>query len=527
VKKEEKMRTKFAIALAIVAVCVTAAWAGWNDEFQVTDNELENWTGATAAHTVVIGDGGVVHMVWFVGDDAYYKRYYPGSGWSEELILGSGHGKKARPGIALDANGKDIHVVWQSGRSSGRGKNKTEDMTIYYRKCVVTGPGNGGWDENPTDLCVNAGDCWHRYDPCIACGASGQVVVAWQEGHFDGSPLAHSVRFREYVSGEWQDEQVIAGPSDESFWEQAIAADGNGDVFVSYILSLDGSYKGHVFVARRIDGVWQDPENLTPGDDRFYRTAIEVSPQTGNPHLVCMSKEINGADVRHIYHTYCTDDGWEPLVMISDPSVERDNGPHMCFTGGAAHVVWYGDEDSDLVYDYISYASCPYEGGTWTDPVELVTNDVDGVVHPDIASGTDGTLFAVWTRKSTRADTIGNGKKKWIIEVTETQIWGKYNTPGGDGGSAKPMALSQSCFGLFPNPAKAGRVAIHYSLPHAGQIAVKLLDVSGRAVRTQEVTTNDQRGSFSIDVSGLSTGVYVARLVAGDISVSKSLVVGR
>jgi hypothetical protein len=525
VKKEEKMRTKFAIALAIVAVCVTAARADWNDEFQVTENSLENWTGWTSAHNVVIGAVGVVdnvvHMVWTIGFDVYYKRYYPGSGWSEELKLGDGGGTGAFPGIALDANGKDIHVVWRSRRSLRIGRTKISDETFYYLKCVVTGAGNGGWDENPTDLCVNAANTYFRYYPCIACGASGQVVVAWKE-IFSG---VSSVVFREYVSGEWQDEEVVAGPSEQTFqpYEPSIAADDDGNVFVSYTPSLAGSYKGHVFVKRRTSEGWQEPEDVTPGDDYFYRSAIEVSPQTGNPHVVCMSSEVDGVDTYdawHIYHTYRTGEGWEDLELISDPAEGHDMSPHMFFTGDAAHVVWYG-EDSDGVYDCIKYASCPYEGGAWTNPVWLtsVTNDSHVVSGSDIAGGTDGTLFAVWTRSD-----ITIVRKK---EVTKTQIWGMYNTPEGDGGSAKPMALSQSCFELFPNPAKAGRVAVRYSLPRAGQMTVTLLDVSGRVVRTQEAAAAGRSGSVAIDVSGLTAGVYVARLVAGDLNVSKSLVVGR
>jgi hypothetical protein len=533
VTKEEKMRTKFAIALAIVAVCVTAAWAGWNVEFQVTDNNLENWTGWTSAHKVVIGAvgdvDGVVHMAWYVGGDVYYKRYFPGSGWSGELIVGNGAGLIPFPGIALDANGKDIHVVWQSNRTSGTGKKKVSDKTVYYRKCVVTGPGNGGWDEGPTDLCVTAAPDYYRWKPDIACGASGQVVVAWYETHYDGSPLPYSIRLREYFNSEWLEEKVIVGPDEHLYSPASIAANGDGDVFVTYTRSILESQQ--VFATRRTghDGDWTDPEEITPGGDGFAYGVVEVSPEYGHPHILCWSRWIGGVKDYNVYQTYLNDQGdWEDLEVISDPAVEYVWHPKMFFTAdGAAHVVWLL-RDPDMVSLAIMYASCPGEGEEWTTPVEVVTNDADGVNQPDIAGGTDGTLFAVWQRKSTRADTIITKKKVEIVEVPDYQIWGTYNTPGGDGGSAKPMALSQSCFELFPNPAKAVRVAVQYSLPHAGQMTVTLVDISGRVVRRSAFDVRSSgMGSFTLDVSGLSAGVYMARLEAGDLDVSQALVIAR
>jgi len=95
------------------------------------------------------------------------------------------------------------------------------------------------------------------------------------------------------------------------------------------------------------------------------------------------------------------------------------------------------------------------------------------------------------------------------------------------GPQGEPTVVSLSSIELFPNPSKAGRVTVHYALPHPGPMTVTLFDVSGRAMRTQKVAESGVNGSVFIDVRGLSSGVYVARLVAGDLSVSKSLVVER
>jgi hypothetical protein len=55
-------------------------------------------------------------------------------------------------------------------------------------------------------------------------------------------------------------------------------------------------------------------------------------------------------------------------------------------------------------------------------------------------------------------------------------------------------------------------------------MTVTLLDVSGRAVWTQEVAASD-RGSAAIDVSGLNAGVYVVKLESGSASQIRKLVI--
>jgi hypothetical protein len=157
------------------------------------------------------------------------------------------------------------------------------------------------------------------------------------------------------------------------------------------------------------------------------------------------------------------------------------------------------------------YSYCSSEGGTWSTPEWLTSYPSES---PQLAvEEARSAVHVFWVRHAGDYD---------------DRIWWRSNYLGGGGSQAEPMALSQSSMELYPNPAKSGRVTVQYSLPRAGQMTVTLLDVSGRVVRSSAFGVRSSgEGSFSIDVSGLSTGVYVARLVAGDLSVSKSLVVER
>ena len=473
------MRTKFAILLAIAAVCVTTAWAGWAAEELITSNG--GFLGFPNGHRVVVATDGVRHLVWYGG----YKRYYPGTGWTPDLTNKIG----GDPSIALDGDGKTIHVVWQS--EAGKGNKKTSH--IFYQKCVPSSSGNGGWIGTPMDITPNGHRCWA---PSVAC-YQGHVVVAWFGFSTD------TLGFCEYVGGNWGTPRYFHDPSGTGgqVWNASIAVDPQdryGDAFIAVsVTPPDGS--GPVYVIRRHGGVWQAPEN-TRGNANvdLAMPCIEVNPSTGYPHFV-------GHGYGHnIYHSYWNAvGGWQPPELISDPSVPLSQNANMFFSGSSAFVVWA--ETSSSSGRGIRYSVGSY--GSWSTPAWVSSGYYDE--YPSVTARSNGDVYVVWTD--------GRGG-----------IRGRLYTPGSGGGQAEPIATSQSGVELFPNPAKAGRVMVQYSLPRTEPVRVTLLDISGRVVRSSAFGVRSSgEGSFSIDVSGLNAGVYVARLVAGDLSVSKSLVVER
>jgi hypothetical protein len=158
----------------------------------------------------------------------------------------------------------------------------------------------------------------------------------------------------------------------------------------------------------------------------------------------------------------------------------------------------------------VMYSAGQY--GSWTTPDWVTSGYCDN--WPSVAARSNGDVYVVWPDERPSQNQI--------------QIWGRLYTPGGGGGMGQPIALSQTGIELSPNPTKGGRVTVQYSLPRAEPLRVTLLDVSGRVVRRSSFEARSSgEGSFALDARGLNAGVYVARLVAGDLSVSKSLVVGR
>jgi hypothetical protein len=83
--------------------------------------------------------------------------------------------------------------------------------------------------------------------------------------------------------------------------------------------------------------------------------------------------------------------------------------------------------------------------------------------------------------------------------------------------------------GTAPNPARS-QATVRYAVPEesdASEVTMRLYDVLGRAVRSVPVTDEPGRHEQVIDVSRLSSGVYVLRLTAGGQTQTRKLTVVR
>ena len=487
------MRSRFALLLAIAAVCVATAWAGWSPEQQVTNNGTTNWLRMYNGNKVVVAADGVRHLVWDRGG-VYYKRWYPTSGWTSDYQLTTIKASQ-HPAIALDANGTDIHVVWQGQAGSGR----SVTQHIYYQKCVPGSSGNGGWVGSPMDLTPDAGGR-PRWHPAVAC-YQGHVVVTWEDAYGD------SVGFRECVDGCWGAPVLLdisAGTGQYAnvmAFYPCIAVDPQaryGDVFILAAVCYDWS---RAYVMRRQNGEWQPAECAIDGADfAVFYPVIEVDPSTGCPHIVCGTMSY-----LNIYHT-CWDPslGWLPTEMISDPSAIADRFASMCFSTGSAFVTWA--EQSSQGVSGIRYSIGQY--GNWSTPAWVTSGYSDD--FPRVTARSNGDVHFIWED----------------VRKPKQQIWGRLYTPGSGGGMGRPVVLMGSGVELFPNPTKAGRVTVQYSLPRAGEVTIALLDVSGRAVRSSQFEVpSSKEGSFSLDASGLNPGVYIVKLEAGTTSLTRKLVI--
>jgi hypothetical protein len=78
-----------------------------------------------------------------------------------------------------------------------------------------------------------------------------------------------------------------------------------------------------------------------------------------------------------------------------------------------------------------------------------------------------------------------------------------------------------------PNPT-AGRAIVTYALPSSGNVRVSLTDVQGReVVLLAEGTREAGRYTAALDASDLRAGLYFIRLQAGEVSLTRRLILVR
>jgi len=502
--------------LAFAGLFMTALAVGWGSEAAITNNRLENVTYYGNVHKVVYSKDGVGHVVWFdqVGEAVYYKRFTPGSGWSKDLSLAKTAGW-ACPAIALDSNGTTIHVAWRMWKHVG-----STNFHIYYWKCNPTGPGTGGWVGNAMDLDENVGAHDHGF-PSISCGRNGQVDVTWME-QWGWPDWVYSIGFREYANGAWKSQTLIGdqGPYYRSY--PSIATASNGDVSVACMGPLTDQANPHVLVTRRIGTAqWTNWEDATAGlpNGYFLIPDIEVNPVTKNPHIVCHSYDtvtVPGKAYYRIYHCYRTEaDVWRGPELVSPADEDAEYQPSMFFdANGTDHVVWNGT-DAGHTKRGIKYASCPGDGGTWTGP-DWLTSNVSGVSDhvPNITVQADGSLHVVWTRN--------NSTSRYPY-----QIWGISSAGSFSSGLDAGTTVTPSRFALdvSPNPVSR-RMVVNYSLPAAGNVSLKLYDVSGALAKTVACGyVLPGNHAVSLSRQGLARGAYILKLESGASSSTRKLII--
>lgn len=220
--------------------------------------------GLSRNPSIVATRDGVVHVAFadnriFGRDQIWYKKFVPGSGWTEsEQIVVSG-GVASTPSITATRSGR-LHLVWRDTRD---GNNE-----IYYKAYV---PGVG-WDPVDVRLTVNAAV---QQEPQVDADPMENVYVVWTDARVSTSDP--DIYYIDRTNGVWGAETplVWAGtdPSNQAQRFPGITHDGVAELYVT----------------------WTDerlPASIGRNEDVYYKvgtgfvTAVELSETPAAPRLL-------------------------------------------------------------------------------------------------------------------------------------------------------------------------------------------------------------------------------------------------
>ncbi|MFO7651185.1 MAG: S8/S53 family peptidase [bacterium] len=180
---------------------------------------------------------------------------------------------------------------------------------------------------------------------------------------------------------------------------------------------------------------------------------------------------------------------------------------------------------------------------------------LDGVLYA-LKGGNTGEFFtydpatATWAEAPLVPEFGSTGKKKrvkaggslasdgeavYALKGNKTLEFWVYTLGTGDAWRPAPqrngvLAQRQDPRGfgitLRPNPLRSGLSTVGYSLPAAGPLCIRIYDVTGRELVTSSSIAG-RSGAVSLDLRGLSAGIYLVRLEATGYVTTSKLVVER
>ncbi len=463
-------------------------FAQWEPDVRLTFNTGTSSTSFPNARCIATS-GDTVHIVWqddrSGSDRIYYKRSTDaGISWGTDIQLTNTSAGSEVPSLAV--SGAVIHVVWQDFRGGTNYK-------IYYKRSTDAGTSWG------TDIQLTFTSTF-SLNPSVT--VSGQVVhVVWQDRR-DGPNYEIYYKRSTDAGISWGTDLRLTNDPAYS-WSPSISVSGQV-VHVVWYDARDGP-NFEIYYKRSTDGgsTWETDTRLTNDPNGSAFPNLSLSGQV--IHLVWYDNR-NGA--YEVYYKRSTDQGitWGPDIRLTnDPAASL--GPTISVSGSIAHVVWADERNGTQNFE-IYYKKSTDGGLNWGSDIRL-TNDpayargayvsVSGqVVHIIWSELRDGNYEIYYKR-----DPTGN-----VVGVTNinTEISNKFS-------------LSQN----YPNPFNP-KTKIEFAIPNAGFTQLKIYDALGREIATL-VNEELKRGTYEVDwdASNFPSGVYFYKLIAGDYSETKKM----
>ncbi|HEY5611653.1 MAG TPA: sialidase family protein [Thermoanaerobaculia bacterium] len=245
----------------LLALCAIPAFG----QRQLSSGLSDSGLGYNFARSIVAGDSGDVHVVWFDSRVHYRRSLDDGLTWLAPVTLSSPTVLRSKH-AAIAAEGSAVYVVWHELQ----GEQPQVTPRIMFRRSRDRG---ATWEpeQRLTDPVI------HSAHPSIAA-TNGRVHVTWFDGrHGDELPEIYTRHSRD-GGATWEVERRISETHAPS-WVSTVESAGL-NVYIGWVDYIDGNEEE--YLRRSVDGgeTWLAAVRLTDDAADSWAPSIALSGST-------------------------------------------------------------------------------------------------------------------------------------------------------------------------------------------------------------------------------------------------------
>jgi len=367
---------------------------GWHPPSNVS-----NTSGQSGQPDIAIAADQGIHVVWADKIGETYRIYHahsPDGGASWLAMQAISGGTSAAPSLAASPSGR-LGVAWQGRLASADGGL----LRIY----AASYDGHA-WTQPVT---VSLGLRGDARDPDLDIDSRGQAHLVWEEDTEAGSS---SVHYAQGAMDTWATPIVLSSGRDRSRYPcLALGPDDRVDVVWNV---------GHMLLYRQRDrSVWGNLEPIVAGQDGIRQAALAIDA-AGVTYAAWSAR--GEAELWHVYFSerspHVTPLPSPSPAVTSQPTGVLSPTPAPSATGAPSrHLLPYfflGHESARLgsaaglvrSVEAGSVALPQSEPGwTWSPPVNVSSTSRESQ-NVALATGLDGTVYAVWQEQYSSSTTI-------------------------------------------------------------------------------------------------------------------------
>ncbi len=211
----------------------------------------------------------------------------------------------------------------------------------------------------------------------------------------------------------------------------------------------------------------------------------------------------------HWLYTAFADPAWQANVYSAAYDTELADHLYVIY-----HSV--GDTTGDNIFLDVFGAFSEDGGLTWSEPMNLTQTSMDNLDESDphiFREARSGKVFMIYQTPDWDNPTV-NPPAQMEDYKQRVYFWDyTFDVVGVDEQGPQPTAFELR--ENYPNPFNPSTI-LEYRLETAGQVSLKIYDLTGREIRTLvEGSQNSGLHRVHFDGSGLASGIYLARLQSG------------